>query len=123
MLRIRLGGGITACGLVLVILSFQARLFWDENSLEYLNLKEAGMVYGFLVMIFGIVLIIMKNVSVLQYLWLTWIGLLAIQLTRFSGKEIYVSHVMNSIEVFWIVLILGAILGVYSIWYKCRSIF
>lgn len=123
MLRKVLGSGIMIIGFVLIILSFQARLFWNENSPQYLNLKEAGRVFGFVVMILGIVLIIKKNMSILQFLWLTWIGLFATQVLRAFGGEQYVSHIINSITIFWVVLILGVILSVTSIWYKCRNIF
>ncbi|MBR3771983.1 MAG: hypothetical protein IKL07_06915 [Clostridium sp.] len=123
MLRRRLGSGFVFCGLVLIILSFHANLFWNEDSPKYLSLKEAGLVYGLLAIILGIVLMIVNGITILQYLWLTWIGLMATQIVRIFGKETFVSHVMNSIHIFWGIIILGAILIVVSIWYKCRSIF
>lgn len=111
------------CGSVLILLSFLSGVFWNENSVEYLNLKEGGLVYGLLIMFLGLVLIYFKRLSILQYLWCIWTGLMFIQILRVYPEQKMFSQIMNSVKMFWSVLILGILLIGISIWYKCRSIF
>lgn len=111
------------CGSVLILLSFHSGALWNENSVEYLNLKEGGLVYGLLIMFLGIVLMYFKGISILQYLWCTWAGLMLIQLLRIYPEQIMFSQIMNSLKLFWGVLVLGMLLLVITVWHQCRSIF
>lgn len=111
------------CGSVLILLSFLSGAIWNENSVEYLNLKEGGLVYGLLIIFLGLVLMYFKRLSILQYLWCIWAGLMFVQLLRVYPDQKMFSQIMNSVKMFWIVLILGMLLIGISIWHKCRSIF
>lgn len=111
------------CGSVLILLSFQAGVFWDESQAQFHNLREGGLVYGLLLVSLGFVLILMKEVTVFQFLWIAWFGLFAIQMLRMHPAGIFISRIMLSVKLFWITILLGFVLAVFSIRKKCKGIF
>ncbi len=110
-------------GWVLMLLSFHAKLFWNENSIEFYNAHEAAFAYGVLFVVLGCVLIIVKNVSILKYLWFMWLGMVGIRATRMIPSVQWKSLIMNSPVVFWATIGFGGILTVVTIIRRMYRIF
>lgn len=115
-------GVLILCGGVLILLSFRAELFFDVFSTQFYNLSEAGLIYGLLLASLGIVLMFSKKMSILQFLWVGWIGLMGIQLVRVLPVSVLVSHFMSSTKIFWSVIGFGFLLSIISICKKIKEI-
>lgn len=122
-IRMIISGMFILCGSVLIVLAFHSSLIWDEDSKQFYNLSEAGLVYGLLIASLGIVLMFYREMRVFSFLWISWIGMFAIQLHRMYPVMIFKSHFMNSAIIFWGTIALGVVLAVATIIKKSRSIF
>lgn len=122
-MRKGIGNIVIFIGSMLIMCAlFSARLFL-ENSIPYYNAKEGGMVYGILILLTGIVLKFHEKTTILQLIWGMWSYLFLVQILRLFPKQVFISHVMNSVEIFWGVIGLGFVLLNFSIWWKAHKIF
>ena len=121
--RMIISGMLIFCGSVLIVLSFHSNLIWDEDSVQFHNLSEAGFIYGLLFASLGIVLMLLRDLPVFSFLWISWIGMFGIQLLRIFPAMTFISHFMNSAIIFWGTIALGVLLAVATIIKKSKSIF
>lgn len=118
-----IGSMVTCCGIILMLISVFSKTLFQQNLGQYYNVKEASIVYGLMLCILGIVLMFCKRISVLKVLWGMWSYLCVVQMLRFLPMQIFVSHLMNSVEIFWGVLGFGFVLLNVSLWWKYYKIF
>lgn len=122
-MRKGIGNIFILIGSMLILLSLLCTKFFADNSMSYYNSKEGGMAYGILMFILGMVFKYRKKITILKLMWGTWAYLFFLQILRLLPKQVFISRFMNSITLFWCVVILGMILLNLSIWWKIRKIF
>lgn len=121
-MRMIISGMFILCGSVLIVFSFHSNLIWDEGTIKFYNLSEAGLIYGLWLSLLGLVLMLLRNMSVFSFLWLSWLSMFGIQLLRIHPLMTFVSHFMNSPKMFWGTIVLGVILVIATIMKKITRI-
>lgn len=122
-IRMIISGMFILCGSVLMVFSFHSNLIWDEGTIKFYNLSEAGLIYGLWLSFLGIVLMLFRKMSVFSFLWLSWLSMFGIQLLRIHPLMTFISHIMNSPKMFWGTIVLGVILVIATIMKKITRIF
>ena len=122
-IRMIISGMFILCGSVLMVFSFHSNLIWDEGTIKFYNLSEAGLIYGLWLSFLGIVLMLFRKMSVFSFLWLSWLSMFGIQLLRIHPLMTFISHIMNSPKMFWGTIVLGVILVIATIIKKITRIF
>ncbi len=101
-------------GFIMIILSI-IYIYYSNNSWYYYDIKEGGSVYGLLLIILGFEFKFIKHSLIKIFLFTLWGYIFITQSIRLLPDQIFYSHLMNSIIIFWLTYIIGIFIVIFYI--------